>query len=264
MQSESEDSETERRKEEERKGEEEAKAAEKGKQRDGDKAPSEASTRGTNTPSGRASKHAAPPMQKSASSNSLKRPGSPNASDLSGNESSRKKQKLQLGNSASGRMSPAADRSRQPSFIQRRITGAGSGSDTDASVGGRKQKKPRVALSPNGTPGGSRAGSPDAPGGSRAGSPGAVAARKITGPLPTVEEIVPKLRPEGLTIPELLRMFKGRVPKDRSKDFIATVMKVARMDKETRIVYPRTKKAKEGVASPEAPAASGSGPAATA
>ncbi|MBE7180423.1 MAG: hypothetical protein INR71_04285 [Terriglobus roseus] len=258
-QSESEDSETERRKEEERKREEEAKAAEKGKSRE-DKLPSEVST-----PSGRASKHAAPPMQKSASSNSLKRPNSPNASDLSGNESSRKKQKQ---SHLVSRMSPGPpdSRGRQPSLVGRRLQGAGSGSDTDASANTRRLKKQqqRIALSPNGTPGASRAGSPDATGAreSRAGSPAAQQAKKpaTTGPMPTTDEILPLLPPEGIAIPALLALFRGRVPKERSKEFFATVKQVAVMHKDTKLVFPKGGKraGKDSAASPE-PASTAAG-----
>ena len=79
--SESEDSEDEReRLEQERKQEEANKA-------NGDK--SGASTKGTNTPSGRAEKRDPAKL-----GNSLKRPGSPDLSELSGNESTRKRAKV--------------------------------------------------------------------------------------------------------------------------------------------------------------------------
>lgn len=142
-------------------------------------------------------------------------------------------------------MSPGPDRSRQPSLVNRRLTGAGSGSDTDASASGRKNRKQRVALSPNGTPGGSRAGSPDAAGGSRAGSPGVSGAKQATGPMPTTDEIIPFLKPEGIAIPALLALFRGRVPRERSKEFFATVKQVATMDKATKLVYPKAKKGKD-------------------
>lgn len=81
--SESEDSEEEREKaeEEQRKRDEEAKKV------NGDK--SGASTKGTNTPTGRSEK-----KDVSRLGASLKRPGSPDLSELSGNESSRKKAKV--------------------------------------------------------------------------------------------------------------------------------------------------------------------------
>ncbi|KAI9848604.1 MAG: hypothetical protein M1837_007273 [Sclerophora amabilis] len=85
--SESDDTEEELRKEEERKKTEEK--TEKPKPKDGNKPPSGASSKGTNTPSGR-SKHSEPLKR---TSSSLKRSGSPNLSEASGNESTRKKPK---------------------------------------------------------------------------------------------------------------------------------------------------------------------------
>lgn len=166
----SEDSDEERTKEEERRKEEEAKLK-------GEKPPSGTSTRGSNTPSGRASKHGAPSMQKTLSTNSLKRATSPNASDLSGNESSRKKQKKTHLPSASASISRpmSPEGSRQPSStnLKKRPAGAGSGSDTDSVAAKPKRIKLANGASPNGSPAGSRAGSPAV--GSRAGSPGASA-----------------------------------------------------------------------------------------
>ncbi|KAI9820383.1 MAG: hypothetical protein M1827_006007 [Pycnora praestabilis] len=98
--SESEDTETERLKEEERKKEEDKKAAlerEKQKFQSSEKLPSGASSKGTNTPSGRP-KHS-DPLKKGPSS-SLKRPGSPNLSEASGTESARKKHKKNHGSSS--------------------------------------------------------------------------------------------------------------------------------------------------------------------
>ncbi|MCJ1392110.1 hypothetical protein MMC18_004977 [Xylographa bjoerkii] len=85
------DSEVEREEEERLKKEEEEKKASAA---DKPKPPpsSGSSSRGTNTPSNRPSKHPDPPPR-TASSSSLKRPGSPNLSEASGNESSRKQHK---------------------------------------------------------------------------------------------------------------------------------------------------------------------------
>ena len=196
-QSESEDTATELLKEEERKKEAERKAnasdQEKAKK---SKAPSEASTRGTNTPSGRLSKHPLP----SASSKSLKRPGSPNISEASGNESSRKKHRKFDGKAASQPIQPpsrptspnllppsssAPDGvrpaiSRNPSSFSRHPrSNAGSGSEGEAAGSGgemsdgarRKQTLKLNMGSKKGTPQGSRAGSPD-----RGGAPAAAAA----------------------------------------------------------------------------------------
>lgn len=86
--SESEDSEEERERLEEERKQEEARKL------NGDK--SGASTKGTNTPSGRSEKR--DPSRLGAS---LKRPGSPDLSELSGNESSRKKVKSMNGRAVS-------------------------------------------------------------------------------------------------------------------------------------------------------------------
>ncbi|MCJ1405366.1 hypothetical protein MMC11_008593 [Xylographa trunciseda] len=85
------DSEAEREEEERVKKEEEEKKASAA---DKSKPPpsSGSSSRGTNTPSNRPSKHPEP-LPRTASSSSLKRPGSPNLSEASGNESSRKQHK---------------------------------------------------------------------------------------------------------------------------------------------------------------------------
>ncbi|KAH0556975.1 hypothetical protein GP486_005234, partial [Trichoglossum hirsutum] len=88
--SDSDSSEEEKRKEEEAKKEEEKKATlerEKSKTKDSEKPPSGTSSKGTNTPSGR-NKTSDPLKLKSSA---LKRPGSPNLSEASGNESSKKK-----------------------------------------------------------------------------------------------------------------------------------------------------------------------------
>lgn len=84
----SDDTETERLKEEERKAEEERLRKEKGKESDKN---SGASTKGTNTPSGRP-KHT-DPLKKTTGLAARKRPGSPNLSDASGTDTSRKKTK---------------------------------------------------------------------------------------------------------------------------------------------------------------------------
>ncbi|MCJ1431119.1 hypothetical protein MMC27_000470 [Xylographa pallens] len=85
------DSEAEREEEERLKKEEEDK---KSSAADKTKPPpsSGSSSRGTNTPSNRPNKHP-DPLPRTASSSSLKRPGSPNLSEASGNESSRKQHK---------------------------------------------------------------------------------------------------------------------------------------------------------------------------
>lgn len=73
-----------------------------GKEREGEKIGSGASSKGTNTPSGR--KKMADPLPRQASTNSLKRsaPGSGNLSDASGNESARPGKKAKKDSNAPG------------------------------------------------------------------------------------------------------------------------------------------------------------------
>lgn len=188
----SEDSEAERAKEEERKAEEEKNQKE-----------SAASSKGTNTPSGRP-KHT-DALKKSAASR--KRPGSPNASDASGTDTSRKKVKNthQTSHPASRPISPSAAQVSAKNNVRewcihansllyqtgkKRIrnpglgaSGSGSDIDTGAASGAElsesgKTKKlrlnPPAASSRGATPQGSRAASPGIGNpsfGSRASSP---------------------------------------------------------------------------------------------
>lgn len=155
------DSETERQRAKE---EEERKAAEQnGKAPEGDKLASGASTKAATTPSG---------THRPVDINKKKRPGSPNLSEASGNESTRKKHKKKHDKHGDG--------SRKTSLallndVSKR--GAASGSDSEMTDAGRP-KKPKLKVRLSGTPGvspsGSRAGSPAAQvNGSRAGSPAA-------------------------------------------------------------------------------------------
>jgi transcription initiation factor TFIIF subunit alpha len=158
------DSETEQQRTKE---EEERKAAEQNGKVETEKPGSGTSTKGSNTPSG---------SHKPVDVNKKKRPGSPNLSEASGNESSRKKHKKK-------HHSKHADGARKSSFahltdVSKR--GAASGSDSEMTDAGKSKPKLKVRLggSPSGSPGGSRAGSPAAQlnGGSRAGSPAASSA----------------------------------------------------------------------------------------
>ncbi|KZF21191.1 Rap30/74 interaction domain-containing protein [Xylona heveae TC161] len=245
--SESEDSETERLKDEERKKEEEKKAVEKGKREE-----SGTSSKGTTTPSGR-DKH----FDATKKSSTLKRSGSPNLSEASGTESTRKKHKKKHGPSSqptasapgSRPMSPAPSEPGRP-LQQRKSTGiklifkapkltnvsstaprqptrAGSGSEAEATAGetsdaGKKTKiKLRLGGSPvGGTPQGSRAASPEA------GQAGAIGSRSGSPDGPklaaaTADEIIASIPNEGTTIAALLARFKGRVG-DRQR-FISLV-----------------------------------------
>lgn len=152
------DSETERQRAKE---EADRKAAEQSGKLDADKPASGTSTKGTNTPSG---------SHRPVDINKKKRPGSPNLSEASGNESSRKKHKKKHDKHSDG--------SRKSHLNDVTKRGAASGSDSEMTDAGKPKKnklKVRLNGSPNGSPGGSRAGSPAASqlNPSRAGSPAA-------------------------------------------------------------------------------------------
>ncbi|OAL49362.1 hypothetical protein IQ07DRAFT_587935, partial [Pyrenochaeta sp. DS3sAY3a] len=226
------DSETERQRAKE---EEEKKLAEQnGKAADGANVPSGASTKGSNTPSGN---------HKPVDLKNKKRPGSPNLSEASGNESSRKKQKKNRDKDGSRKSM---------------LKGAGSGSDsemTDADklksdadrLNKMKKKKERkekgrilLSGSPSGSPGPSRAGSPSAGSplsGSRAGSPAAPAKPSI----PSAKEIHDSLPPQGMNIQNLIAKFKGRVDKTNSQTFIRLVKAVSSFDKQKSWLTPLEK-----------------------
>lgn len=215
--SETEDSEEERERLEEERKRDEAKKLE---QASGDR--SGASTKGTTTPTARSEKRDLS-RPSSTLGGSLKRPGSPNLSDASGNESSRKKAKIgSQTNAASGA------RSLSPEAANRipRHGGSGSGSDTEASRAG----KPRIRLkasppgSRSGSPAGSRSGSP-APG-SGARSPPRAAT--FAGSFPTREEIRAAIPAAGMATNAFTGMFKGRLNiKDRDH-----IQKLSRIIKE--------------------------------
>ncbi|KAF2723026.1 Rap30/74 interaction domain-containing protein [Polychaeton citri CBS 116435] len=194
---ESEDSDEEREREAKEK-EEEAR-----KQANGDK--SGISTKGSNTPTGRAEKKAGANAGLGAS---LKRPGSPSLSDASGNESSRKKAKLANGSLRGDGRSLSPDAAR----------GAGSGSDTESS----SRQKIRLKTSPPG----SRAGSPPASG----------ASSPKRAPL-TVEEIRNSIPDGGITTSGLIQKFASRMPP--KLEFMAMVKKAANWNKETKKLTPK-------------------------
>ncbi|KAK4696052.1 transcription initiation factor TFIIF subunit alpha, partial [Lecanoromycetidae sp. Uapishka_2] len=187
--SDSDDTEAERLKEAERKKAEGSQSSpEKDKLKS--KPPSRA-----NTPSHRPSKHG-DPLKHSTSNTNLKRPGSPLNSEASGNESARKKHKkkhrpspqpnAQANNNLqppsrpgspllqppSAAVAQAGILRKAPNIPAKRQRGAGSGSDTEggAASGGEMsdgaRKKIKLKFGPpsrNGTPQGSRGGSPDLP-----------------------------------------------------------------------------------------------------
>jgi transcription initiation factor TFIIF subunit alpha len=209
------DSEEEREEERKKKEEEAKKAAAATAAVNGDK--SGGSTRGTNTPTGRSEKR--DPTRLGAS---LKRPGSPDASDLSGNESSRKKVKSINGKpiaamSNGARASSPADALK----VKRGAAGSGSGSDTDTSRPGRTKLK--LKNSPPGSP------SHATPTGSRAGSPAASGSR--TPSFPTLDEVRAAIPPQGIAIKALVALFKSKVG-TRSADFIGLVKQAGQQSKD--------------------------------
>lgn len=262
IEQEEEGSEAERRKEEEKKVEEERKRKEKESGKVSDKAPgSGASTKGNSTPSGR-NKHSDPLKKAASAGATLKRPGSPNLSDASGTDTSRKKPKNNKHVSAKGSTPQPGSRPMSPApgagpgkGIKKRLGagsdvegGAGSGSDTG--VRGKKLKKnPASAMSTS--PQGSRAGSPAARSFSPA--PGECSVKELqidseksndesigkipaashpTGlTFPTKEEIYAAIPEAGILPKVLVNMFRSRIGDDKhtEKKFISMVKDVGSM-----------------------------------
>lgn len=258
----SDESEEERAKEEERKAEEERNKK-------------ESSTKGGSTPSGRP-KHTNP-LKKGTATQPRKRLGSPNASDASGTDTSRKKTKSKhpstqqpTSQPGSRPLSPAAPSSAPAGKKRvRNVPGGGAGSISDvdggAASGGEmsesgKTKKlklnPPTAASQTGTPQGSRAGSPTAIGnrgftGSRASSPeGGVPMRgqtRVSTPVPsgsqgfpTPVEIHAAIPASGILSSDLLKIFRPRIgeSKENHRRFIAIVKDVSVYGKEDRLLRP--------------------------
>ncbi|PIG88795.1 transcription initiation factor IIF subunit alpha [Aspergillus arachidicola] len=253
----SDDSEAERLKEEERKAEEEK-----------NKKDATASSKGNNTPSGRP-KHI-DPLKKSTAAAPRKRLGSPNVSDASGTDTSRKKGKSKDLSSqptpqpSSRNMSPVA--SSQMPLGKKRVRnvplgGAGSGSDADGGAGSggemsesgktKKLKLNPPALSQGGTPQGSRAGSPTplagrSFSGSRASSPESFRGQtRVSTPVragnqsfPTPAEIHAAIPPSGILSSDLLKIFRPRIgeSKENHRKFIAIVKDVGVYGKEDRLL----------------------------
>ncbi|EKV08503.1 hypothetical protein PDIG_58470 [Penicillium digitatum PHI26] len=242
----SDDSETERAKEEERK-----KAEEEKNQKEA------LLSKGSSTPSGRP-KHT-DPLKKASAAGSRKRLGSPNASDASGTDTSRKKVKsmhLPASQPPSRPISPSALQGKKR---VRNITGgAGSGSDVDTGVGsgaemteGGKIKKlklnPPPSVSRGGTPQGSRAASPlpRLPG-SRANSPDGIRGHRVSTPIsgiqtfPTAGEIHAAIPASGILSSDLLKVFRPRIgeSKENHRRFIAIVKDVSVYGKEDRMLRP--------------------------
>ncbi|KAJ5534999.1 hypothetical protein N7527_001253 [Penicillium freii] len=240
----SDDSETERAKEEERK-----KAEEEKNQKEA------LSSKGTNTPSGRP-KHT-DPLKKAGAAGSRKRLGSPNASDASGTDTSRKKAKgmhLPASQPPSRPISPSALQGKKR--VRNIAGGAGSGSDVDTGAGsgaelteGGKIKKLKLnpSVSRGGTPQGSRAASPlpRLPG-SRANSPDGPRGHRVSTPIsgtqtfPTAGEIHSAIPASGILSSDLLKVFRPRIgeSKENHRRFIAIVKDVSVYGKEDRMLRP--------------------------
>ncbi|KAH1284489.1 hypothetical protein KXX16_008220 [Aspergillus fumigatus] len=252
----SDDSEAERLREEERKAEE-----------DKNKKDSAPSTRGNVTPSGRP-KHTEP-LKKGPGAASRKRLGSPNVSDASGTDTSRKKAKSKHSSQptpqpTSRALSPTAPPGQVGKKRIRNVAGAGSVSDADggAASGGEmsesgKIKKlklnPPAATSQGGTPQGSRAGSPTPIGSkglaaSRASSPESLRGQaRIATPVPsgtlsfpTPAEIHAAIPQTGILSSDLLKIFRPRIgeSKENHRKFIAIVKDVGVYGKEDRLLRP--------------------------
>ncbi|KAK5169394.1 transcription factor IIF subunit tfg1 [Saxophila tyrrhenica] len=217
---ESEDSEEEReRLEEERKAEEARKLNDE---------KSGASTKGTNTPTGRSEKR-----DQSRLGASLKRPGSPDLSELSGNESSRKKAKGVNGRAVSSAANGA--RSLSPDTTKpKRASGYGSGSDTDTSRAGRPKinlKSGAVGSPVEGSRTASRVASPSHPA-SRTQSP----SRE---PFPTLEEVRAAIPATGIDLKELVRVFRARVGNANQAAFIGLVKQAGKQDPASKKIVPK-------------------------
>ncbi|KAA8649238.1 hypothetical protein EYZ11_003043 [Aspergillus tanneri] len=257
----SDDSDAERLKEEERKVEEER-----------SKKDSAVSSKGSNTPSGRP-KHT-DPSKKGTATAQQKRLGSPNVSDASGTDSSRKKGKSKHTSShptpqpISHPMSPIAS---SVPIGKKRVRngpagGAGSASDVDPGAGSggemsERGKTKKLKLSPlasqGGTPQGSRAGSPTplagrSFSGSRASSPEPFKGQTrvpTPGPssdqtFPTPAEIHAAIPQSGILSSDLLKIFRPRIgdSKENHRRFIAIVKDVGVYGKEDRLLRPGTLK----------------------
>ena len=234
------------------------------------------SSTGTNTPSGRKEKLGGldsdrdAAMKKSSSMKSLKRPGSPNLSEASGTDASVRKKKKHR-HPSSSQNTPQPSRPISPANVpsssapassldsskpmQKRkgmVSGSRAGSDTETAVfsdggvmsdGSKASKRIKLNVSAPGlrspptlTPqGGSRAASPK-PSATSAPAPPAVNA---TLSFPTAQEIFNAIPANGISSSELLRQFKNRTV-DRRGEFFDIVKSVARLDKATKVLLPKT------------------------
>ncbi|KAL4993695.1 hypothetical protein BDV10DRAFT_18033 [Aspergillus recurvatus] len=252
---------------EERANEEERKAEEEKNKKD-----SATSSRGNTTPSGR-SKHTDP--SKKVIGVSRKRLGSPNLSDASGTDTSRKKGKSKHSPSQSSTqpgsrpMSPVATSlPTNKKRMRNTLPGAGSASDVDGGAGSAGEmsetgKSKKLKLNPPSmtsqgiTPQGSRAGSPTSVtgknlSGSRASSPESSRGSNATGQarvstpgpaaqgFPSPGEIHAAIPASGILSTDLLKIFRPRIGDSREnhRKFIAIVKDVGVYGKEDRLLRP--------------------------
>lgn len=240
-QSEDEDEDEDKEKKEEEKAKAEGKDGKDGKDKDGKDKPATATgtPKGNTTPQGKHKATDAAAAAVGKKGKSLKRPGSPNLSESSGNESSRKKVKKHANG---GSVRPSRSSTPLPGQPPRTkilktgsSTGTGALSDGEATGGemsdGAASSKRRIKIvgaGARGTPSGSRASSPNptnagplSPGSNpgspgRAGSPGSPVSRAASpsaGGSMDAQEIVAALRkiPEGITVGSLLKLFSSRI-----------------------------------------------------
>ncbi|PLB44668.1 hypothetical protein P170DRAFT_417508 [Aspergillus steynii IBT 23096] len=252
------ESEAERVKEEERKAEEEK-----------NKKDPATSSKGGNTPSGRP-KHA-DPLKKGSATATRRRLGSPNVSDASGTDTSRKKGKSKHAQPtpqpSSRPMSPMASSTAPVS--KKRVRngpggGAGSTSDVDPGAGSGAEmsesgKTKKLKLNPpslasrGGTPQGSRASSPTplanrSFSGSRVSSPEPLKGQiRVSTPglsnsqaFPSPAEIHAAIPQSGILSSDLLKIFRPRIgdSKENHRRFIAIVKDVGVYGKEDRLLRP--------------------------
>ncbi|KAL4868934.1 hypothetical protein BDV12DRAFT_168627 [Aspergillus spectabilis] len=259
----SDETDTEKSKEEEQRKVEEEK----------NKKDSATSSKGNTTPSGRP-KHT-DPSKKVALGASRKRLGSPNASDASGTDTSRKKGKNKYSSSqtpnqpGSRPISPVASSiPTSKKRVRNTLPGAGSASDADGAAGsggemsetGKSKKlklNPPSMLSQGDTPQSSRAGSPVSVAGknlsgSRASSPdskgsNAISQNRVSTPgpsssqdFPTPAEIHAAIPPSGIGSADLLKIFRPRIGESREnhRKFIAIVKDVGVYWKEDKLLRP--------------------------
>ncbi|KAK1759519.1 hypothetical protein QBC47DRAFT_372257 [Echria macrotheca] len=209
------ESETDEKKEEAKK-EEEAKKGEQGA--------SGSASKGSNTPSGSKQKGLEAPKK-----GKLKRPGSPNLSESSENELSRKKVKTSKGTASVVPSRSATPLPGRPKGVSG-VTSDGEATAGEGSDGGLKLKKKiklKSGTGATGTPSGSRAGSP-APQNSQGisptkggtATPGGTPAPAAAQPVRKIEvsEIIKAIsaHPEGIQLGVLMRKFISRIDKPGS------------------------------------------------